>query len=93
MKKHVKIYLKENGYTTADIIICEIPDCGQVAVDIHHIEPRGMGGSKNKDNIENLIALCRSDHDAAESGGLDREYLFMLAQRRINANPCHRPRQ
>jgi hypothetical protein len=49
------------GYTLADFIPCEI--CGGQAVDIHHIEPKGMGGSKTKDYIENLIAVCRKHHE------------------------------
>jgi 5-methylcytosine-specific restriction endonuclease McrA len=36
--------------------------CGQTAVDINHIDARGMGGSKLKDNIENLMAMCRKCH-------------------------------
>ncbi len=28
----------------------------------NHIEARGMGGSKEADNIENLQALCRACH-------------------------------
>jgi 5-methylcytosine-specific restriction endonuclease McrA len=36
--------------------------CGKTAIDIHHIEARGIGGSKEADNIENLMALCREDH-------------------------------
>jgi 5-methylcytosine-specific restriction endonuclease McrA len=35
--------------------------CGNTAVDIHHIEARGMGGG-NKDTIENLMGLCRNCH-------------------------------
>jgi len=31
-------------------------------VDIHHIDCKGMGGSKQKDYIENLQALCRECH-------------------------------
>jgi hypothetical protein len=60
MKKHTKIYLDYFGYTTADFIPCEI--CGNRAVDIHHIEARGMGGSKQSDYIENLQAVCRKCH-------------------------------
>ena len=36
---------------------CEI--CGKRAVDIHYIHGRGKG----KDVIENLMGLCRYDHD------------------------------
>jgi len=48
------------GYDKSDFIPCEI--CSQKAVDIHHIEARGMGGTKQKDSIENLMALCREHH-------------------------------
>jgi len=51
MKNHVKIYFNENNYSFCDTIICEIHGCGCVAVDIHHINQRGMGGSKKKMTI------------------------------------------
>ena len=60
MKKHTKIYLDYFDYGIEDFIPCEI--CGGKAVDIHHLEAKGMGGSKTKDYIENLIALCREHH-------------------------------
>lgn len=63
MKHHVKLYLDYFGFDTSDFIPCEY--CGSRAVDIHHIKSRGMGGSKNLDYIENLIALCRHCHDEA----------------------------
>ncbi|MFY8161308.1 MAG: HNH endonuclease [Candidatus Kapaibacteriota bacterium] len=60
MKKHTKLYLAYFGYDQSDFILCEV--CGYKAVDIHHIECRGMGGSKEADKIENLQALCRYCH-------------------------------
>ena len=60
MKNYTKIYMIFFDYGIEDFIPCEI--CGERAVDINHIECRGMGGSKNKDNIENLMALCRECH-------------------------------
>ena len=60
MRKHTKIYLDHYGYDETDFIPCEM--CGAIAVDIHHIEAKGMGGSKTKDYIENLIAVCRACH-------------------------------
>jgi 5-methylcytosine-specific restriction endonuclease McrA len=48
------------GYKNSDFIPCEV--CGRQAVDIHHIKARGMGGSNDKDVIENLMAVCRSCH-------------------------------
>ena len=59
MKKHTKLYLESFNYDTSDFIPCEI--CEAKAVDIHHIDARGMGGS-DKDNIDNLMALCRNCH-------------------------------
>ena len=64
MVKHKKVYTTFFNLDISDHILCTM--CGQVAVDIHHIQPRGMGGSE-KDYIENLAALCRSCHDKAES--------------------------
>ena len=73
MKKHTKIYLDYFGYTIADVIPCEMGH--SVAVDIHHIHPRGMGGNPSRDVIENLMALCRDCHDDAEAGRISREEL------------------
>jgi predicted restriction endonuclease len=60
LKKHTKIYLDYFGYGIEDFIPCE--SCGAKAVDIHHIEARGMGGNKEADKIGNLMALCRKHH-------------------------------
>ena len=54
-----------HDYVLDDVILCSA--CGTVAVDIHHLEGRKMGGSKHKDFIENLIALCRRCHIKAET--------------------------
>ena len=47
-------------YDVSDFIPCEV--CGARATDIHHIESRGMGGTSLKDDINNLMALCRKCH-------------------------------
>ena len=60
MKKHTKIYMDFFSYFGDEFIPCEM--CGKKAVDIHHIEPRQAGGSKVKDTIENLMAVCRKCH-------------------------------
>lgn len=59
MRKHTKLYMNYFCYDVSDFISCEV--CGAKAVDIHHIDCRGMGGTE-KDNIENLMALCRNCH-------------------------------
>jgi hypothetical protein len=61
MKTHTKIYFNHFGYDKTDFIPCEM--CGTPAVDIHHLDSKGMGGSKTKDYIENLIAVCRDCHN------------------------------
>jgi len=80
MKKHTKIYLKEMGFTMADTIPCEV--CGGVAVDIHHIEARGMGGDKTKDIFSNLIALCRPCHEMAETSVITKKQLKLIVESR-----------
>ena len=60
MKKHTKIYFNYFDYFGDEFIPCEI--CNSKSVDIHHLEAKGLGGSKTKDYIENLIAVCRDCH-------------------------------
>ena len=72
MKKHVRIYLKEMGYGEQDFKLCEICERAE-AVDVHHIDPRGMGGSPDKDVEGNLIGLCRGCHGLAECGKIPPE--------------------
>lgn len=57
MKKHIKIYLDSFGTEKPKSEISGAP-----ADDIHHIQPRGMGGSNYLDRIENLMALTRQEH-------------------------------
>ena len=78
MKKHTKVYLKYFDYVLDDFISCT--GCNKKAVDIHHIERRGIGGSKNKDYIENLAALCRECHDKAER---NKEFNQMVKERHL----------
>ncbi len=82
MKKHTKVYLKAMGYDTTDFIPCEI--CGAKAVDIHHIESRGMGGSKDADTIENLMAVCRQCHNTYGDLKNYKEMLKEIHYLRIN---------
>lgn len=75
MKKHTKIYMDALGYSVGDFIPSEIS--GKPAVDIHHIDARGMGGSKDKDVIENLMAVTREEH---EKYGDVKEYKALLKE-------------
>lgn len=60
MRPWTKIYMDAMGYDVSDCILCEI--CSRPSNDLHHIQRRGIGGSKTKDTIENLMALCRPHH-------------------------------
>ena len=82
MKKHVKIYLKGMGFVESDFIPCEICSCK--AVDIHHIEARGMGGDpqSKKDTLDNLMALCRRCH--IEYGDITEFKEYLVGIHRLN---------
>lgn len=70
------------GYDESDFIKCEIIGCEAKAVDIGHISCRGMGGSKAKDYIENLQAICRHHH---EKYGDKKQYIDWLKYCHIKA--------
>jgi hypothetical protein len=76
MKNHTKIYFDYFGYDKNSFIECEV--CGAKAVDIHHIERRGMGGSKSADAIENIMALCRKHHEEFGDKKQWKEWLIKL---------------
>jgi predicted restriction endonuclease len=63
MRNHTKVYMDYFGYDVSDFIPCEL--CGAKCIDVHHIFARGMGGDVvgDKDKIENLMGLCRRDHE------------------------------
>jgi hypothetical protein len=84
MRDHTKIYMKYFGYDISSFIPCEI--CHSPANDIHHIECRGMGGSKEKDYIENLQALCRKHHIEYGDKAQHKEYLI---QKHLNFMKTH----
>ena len=85
MKAHVKNYFKFFGYGEQDIILCEL--CGKKAHDLHHIEIKGMGGQKKKqkelDDVNNIIALCRTHHEMAHNGELDKGDLIYIHRTKI----------
>ena len=72
------------GYDIASDAICEICEtpCGPP----HHINARGMGGSKQRDNIENLIGLCHRCHIDAEAHENSKEYLRQVHYKFMREN-------
>jgi hypothetical protein len=80
MQKHTKIYFDYFGVDYDPVTgwhDCKSEISGLPAVDIHHIESRGMGGSKNANRIENLMALTREEH---EKYGDKKQYVDYLKQ-------------
>ena len=70
MKKHIKNYYKANELDYCDDVFCK--NCLAVAVDIHHIKPKGRGGT---DEASNLVALCRNCHQLAHNNKLEYKNL------------------
>lgn len=75
MRKHTKIFLKAFNFSEYDWEYIPCIWCKGPAVDINHIEPRGMGGSDSKDCIENLTPMCRTCHRMYESKKIDKNEL------------------
>lgn len=82
MKKHTLTYFSHFGYDISDFIPCEV--CGKTAVDIHHIECRGMGGTTEPDTIENLQALCRECHAKFGDQKRYKEFLKTKHTQKLN---------
>ncbi len=82
MQKHTKNYFKAKGIAFDpvsgwhDHIYCEV--CSKRADDIHHIDGRESRIGKRADEIENLVALCRTCHDKAHAGQITKEELKAL---------------
>lgn len=89
MKKHTKIYVQYFRLSAVspdeEFIACEC-GCGSKITDIHHIFNKGMGGSKDKDSIENLMGLARACH--TKYGDKEEFYLSLLQahEKRIKEN-------
>ncbi len=78
MQKHTRVYFKAMGYDWCDTICCELCESKgtwTTAVDIAHIQPRGAGGRKGADTIDNLMALCRPCHHKTEGNKQDKDML------------------
>ena len=84
MKKHTKVYFESRNKHPEDIILCEV--CGAVACDLHHIECKGMGGSKLKDTLENIIAVCRKCHSEYGDKKQHKEFLFEIVRKILERN-------
>jgi 5-methylcytosine-specific restriction endonuclease McrA len=84
MKKHVKVYHDYFDYYYGQFIACE--NCTKKAVDIHHLTFKSQLG---KDEIDNLMALCRDCHNKAHDS---KDFNEQLKQKH-NEYISNRPRQ
>ena len=82
MKNYTKLYLKHFNYDETDFIPCEI--CHLKSIDIHHIEARGMGGTKKEEDILNLMALCRFCHVTFGDKKQFKEYLKKIHMKKLS---------
>ena len=85
LKNNKKLFSDYWGYCESDI-----PLCGgcfkEPAVDIHHLDQKGMGGVKyNRLNrIDNLFPVCRSCHTIAHKNkSINEKWKNVLKEKMI----------
>lgn len=90
LPKHVQIYIDFFGKEEGDWIECEITE--GTCIDVHHITPKKMGGSKTffKDGIEydiddiiNLIGVTREAHIDCHDEIYTKRQLYLLHAKRM----------
>mgnify|MGYP003116278875 FL=1 len=78
------MFMKYYGYTEADSYAELCWYCAKnVWVEVHHIISRGMGGSKLRDTVDNLIPLCRSCHSDSSVINKQKDKLKEIVKRRM----------
>lgn len=90
MVKYKKIYFNHFSLGPDDFCYCEVclHERREVRMNwVHHIKAKGMGGSKEKDHIENLMGIC---YDCDHKYG-DRvqymDYLIEIHKEFMKNNP------
>jgi len=84
---HADTYTEAMQLEEVPFALCEFFN-EAVGVDVHHIIPRGMGGSRIIPKPEELILLSRGAHDLAEAKKLTPKELQLAAIRAIT-RPGH----
>jgi len=69
-----KLFKDLHGFVDDDFIPCAVT--GERANDIHHIDARGMGGTKREESICNLIPVTRKVHDDLGDKSDHKVFLF-----------------
>jgi len=84
MKDYKKLFSRYWSVSSDDTLLCWY--CNQeVAVDIHHIESKKMGGVQNNrlNRIDNLFAVCRKCHSLAHKDKLVNDKFKKILQEKI----------
>ena len=82
MDKHKRNYIEANKVGEQEKILCEACNM-DYAVDIHHIKYRSRYFKEDRDQDNNLIALCRDCHNMAHDEEIKPEELQKIADHRI----------
>lgn len=75
---HTALYMLKFGYGDGDFIPSELS--GLPCVDVHHVDCRGIGSTKEDDRIENLIGLTRDEHTEY---GDKKQYMAFLYRKHM----------
>lgn len=82
-QKHIQVYREFFKIGDQDVYPpCEM-QCKRQMNEIHHIHSRGLKGFDHNrkhydiNDILNLIGLCRTCHELAHGGGLDKGQLLL----------------
>lgn len=78
MLKYQTDWLKSRHKSPSDIIHCEIPDCPNIATEIHHISRSMRWKRKNKSDGSDLIALCRIHHQEIHNQNTEKNIKNLL---------------
>lgn len=81
MTPHLKIYTKAFKLDLCDDWQCEA--CNKMGLlnkglELHHIQARGMGGTKKPDRVENLMSLCVDCHKSKGDLKQWKSWLFKV---------------
>ena len=84
LKNYKKLFADYWGYCESDTPLCWLCNM-QVAVDIHHIENKKMGGvaGNRLNRIDNLFPLCRSCHNKVHKNKGINEKLKLILKDKI----------
>lgn len=85
MMPYTKIYLKHFDLEPGEYVFCEVS--GRPCTEIHHLDGRG----KDKDTIENCMALSREYHEMCELSTECNDIAKDIHKSFLTFNPYNNP--